>query len=112
MAEPSARHSGLTSAAPPPPASPSTPRPRRRWLAIVERTVGHPLTQLTVAGVLMATSFFEASETFIDDFSEFRVRATHGLLLVGLWQVVRTIPDLIDGIERYLEFTGDRKRES
>ena len=88
------------------------PPPRRRWMAALRRSVGHPLTQLTVAGVLMATSFLEASETFIDDFSEFRVRATHGLLLVGLWQVVRTIPDLIDGIERYLEFTGNRKRES
>ena len=69
----------------------------------LRRIVGHPLTQLGVALVLVVTSLIEVSQTFVDDFSSGRVRATHGLLIVGLWQILRTLPDLIEGLERYLE---------
>ena len=69
----------------------------------LRRIVGHPLTQLGVALVLVVTSLIEVSQTFVADFSSGRVRATHGLLIVGLWQILRTLPDLIEGLERYLE---------
>jgi hypothetical protein len=74
-----------------------------RWLESLRRIVGHPLTQLGVALVLIVTSAIELSQTFVDDFYSTRVRATHGLLIVGIWQMLRTLPDLIEGIERYLE---------
>lgn len=69
----------------------------------LRRIVGHPLTQLGVALVLVVTSVIELSQTFVDDFYASRVRATHGLLVVGIWQLLRTLPDLVEGIERYLE---------
>ena len=81
------------------------PTPPSR-LDALRRIVGHPLTQLGVALVLIVTSAMELSQTFVDDFYSSRVRATHGLLLVGIWQLLRTIPDLVEGIERYLESGG------
>jgi hypothetical protein len=81
------------------PAGRSTPG----WLAALERTVGHPLMQLTVALVLIVTTLIEISQTFADDFASIRLRAAHGLLVVGVWQLLRGVPDLVEGLERYLE---------
>lgn len=78
------------------------PWPRPRWLARLDRIVRHAVTQLLVALVLIGTSLAEVSQTLADDFASHHVRAAHGLVLVGLVQLLRALPDLIEGIERYL----------
>jgi len=78
-------------------------RTRFKWLERTKRFVRHPLTQLIVAIILIVTSLIEASETFVQDFYNARLRAAHGLMLVGIVQVLAAIPDLVEGLERYLE---------
>jgi len=89
-------------------ASPAESRPRARWLATLRWVVGHALTQLAVALVLIGTSVAELSETFVEDLHSGRLRASHGLLVVGVWQVLQAIPNLVEGLERYLEESGGR----
>ena len=79
---------------------------RFKWLERIKRFVRHPLTQLIVAIILIITSLIEASETFIQDLYNFKLRASHGLLVVGIMQVLAAVPDLVEGLERYLETTG------
>src|SRR5262245_1111076 len=82
-------------------------RARFKGLERVKRFVRSPLTQLIVAIILIVTSVIEASETFMQDFYSFKLRASHGLLVVGIVQVLAAIPDLIEGLERYLESAGE-----
>ena len=86
-------------------------RARFFWLERVKRFVRHPLTQLIVAIILIVTSLIEASETFVDDLYNFKLRASHGLLVVGIVQVLAAIPDLIEGVERYLETADEHSAE-
>jgi hypothetical protein len=88
------------------------PPPRRRWLAKLERFSGNAITQLSVAAVLIVASVIEAAETVFDDFANLRLRVAHGLLIVALWQILRAVPDLVEGIERYLESKDRRQGES
>jgi hypothetical protein len=78
----------------------------------LERFLGHGLTQLGVAAVLIVAAVIEAAETVFDDFANLRLRVAHGLLLVAVWQILRAIPDLVEGMERYLESRGRHEGES
>ena len=81
---------------------------RRSCVARLDRIVRHVITQLLVALVLIGTSLAEMMETLADDFATYRVRATHGLLVVGLVQLLRALPDLIEGLERSLPSARQR----
>jgi hypothetical protein len=89
-------------------AAPVAWRRTRRWVARLDRIVRHVVTQLIVALVLIGTSLAEMMETLADDFATHRVRATHGLLVVGLVQLLRALPELIEGIERTLPSARQR----
>jgi len=77
-------------------------RSRPRWVTRLDWIVRHALTQLLVALVLIGTSLSEVFETLADDLTSHRLRVTHGLLVVGLVQLLKALPELIEGIERYL----------
>jgi len=70
-----------------------------RVLRSIKRFIKLPATQFAVGVVLVISSTMEV----IDDFREsrvFHIGAHHGVLLLGLMQMLSVLPDLVEGLER------------
>ena len=66
--------------------------------------VEHPVTRLVVGLILIVTSSVEAYDSFHNDLYRWRLRAHHGLLVLGFVNVLAAIPSLIEGLGHYLAF--------
>jgi hypothetical protein len=67
----------------------------RRIRAFVE----HPATNLVLGVGLFAAGFAETYVSFSEDLSKWRLGAHHGLLVLGLFNVLASVPDLIEGLD-------------
>lgn len=65
----------------------------------LRRLVEHPLVNLVVALVLVATSLAEGWGTLREDMLQANVGAHHGLLVFGFVNLLRTLPELMDAAE-------------
>ena len=73
----------------------------------LRRLIDHPVTNLIVALILIATSLAEGWETFFEDLVNFNAGVHHGVLLLGFFNLLRTIPELFEAAERAHK-AGDR----
>jgi hypothetical protein len=86
--------------------------PRRIALAL-KRFVDHPLIKLGVGLILIASGVIEAYDTVLGDLHRLRVRVGHGVVILGVAHVLASLPEVIEGIERWLGFAAageDRRR--
>jgi hypothetical protein len=81
----------------------------RRIKAFVE----NPVTRLIEGVVLLLIGLIDASRTFWDDFTHGHVRVGHGLIIIGIFSILRSLPHFIEGLDassRYLELREEKAR--
>jgi hypothetical protein len=77
----------------------------------VRRFVEHPITRLAVGLILFLSGFAEAYRSFGADLSQLQIGAHHGVMLLGLFNMIASIPDIIEGVgsgAQYLEHLEKR----
>jgi hypothetical protein len=82
-------------------------RPARRIKAFVE----NPDIRLVEGLVLMLIGLIDASRTFWDDLPHGQVRVGHGLIIIGIFSILRSLPHFIEGLDasaRYLELREEK----
>ena len=67
---------------------------------VLRRLLEHPIANLVVAIILIVTSFAEGWETLREDVVKLDAGAHHGVLLFGFVNLLRTIPELFEAVER------------
>ncbi len=75
-----------------------------RVARLIKGFVEHPVTRLAIGLILIVTSSFEAYDSFANDLNPWRPRAHHGLLVLGIVNVLAAIPNLVEGFQHYLAF--------
>ncbi|MBV8267558.1 MAG: hypothetical protein JO252_14630 [Planctomycetaceae bacterium] len=63
--------------------------------------------------MLLLIGLSEASRTFIDDITQRHLSVGHGLIIIGLFGILDTLPQLIEGLaagKRYLDFRDKKAR--
>ncbi|WP_337173948.1 hypothetical protein [Paludisphaera sp.] len=75
----------------------------RAVLDRVRRFTNHPATRLATGLILVVCSIAEGYDTFFDDVRHGRLRAHHGLLIFGLMNMLRSMPDFVEGLESATE---------
>ena len=77
----------------------------------LRRFIRHPVTEMAVGLILIATGLIEAYDTVLDDFHRLRVRVGHGVVILGVVHVLASLPAVIEGIEHWLSsFEGRQDR--
>jgi hypothetical protein len=84
------------------------PGKSRRLALALKRFVDHPLTKLVVGLILIASGLIEAYDTVLDDLHRLRVRVGHGVVILGIVNVLASLPEVIEGIERWLSYLDGR----
>ena len=74
----------------------------QRIARALKRFVDHPVTKLGVGLILIASGLIETYDTVLDDLHRLRVRVGHGVMILGIVNVLASLPEVIDGIERWL----------
>jgi len=74
----------------------------QRLARALKRFVDHPVTKLGVGLILIASGLIETYDTGLDDLPRLRVRVGHGVFILGVVHVVASLPEVIEGIERWL----------
>jgi hypothetical protein len=82
--------------------------PLRIALAL-QRFVDNPITKLGVGLILIASGLIEAYDTVLDDLHRLRVRVGHGVIILGVVHVLAGLPEVIEGIERWLSYLAGRE---
>ncbi|WP_435011910.1 hypothetical protein P12x_006142 (plasmid) [Tundrisphaera lichenicola] len=88
-----------------------------RWekaAARIRSFVDNPVTNLVKGVVLVFIGFSEASRTFREDLAQGHVRLGHGLIIIGLFSILESLPHFIDAMEaseRYLELREQKDQE-
>ena len=80
----------------------------------VRHFVEHPLTRLSVGLILFGSGFAEAYHSLSEDLFNFRVGAHHGIMLFGLFNMIASLPDIIEGVgsgAQYLEHVEERREK-
>jgi hypothetical protein len=76
----------------------------RRIALALKCFVDHPITKLVVGLILIASGLIEAYDTVLDDLHRLRVRVGHGVIILGIVNILATLPEVIDGLERWLSY--------
>ena len=71
--------------------------------------VRHPATQLATGLVLVISGMAEAIYDLMSAEHSFRLGVHHGVALFGLIQVLGSLPELIEGIDRTFEAVEKRQ---
>ncbi|CAB5089738.1 hypothetical protein D3OALGA1CA_5799 [Olavius algarvensis associated proteobacterium Delta 3] len=69
-------------------------------MRIIRLILDHPLTDLFVSVVLIVTALSEDWHTLYTDLVHFDAGVHHGVLVLGVVSLLKTIPDLLDAAER------------
>jgi hypothetical protein len=77
----------------------------------VRRFVEHPVTRLCLGFILFVSGLSEAYLSLTEDISEFQIGAHHGVLIFGLFTMIASIPDLIEGIGHAAVFFEHREKK-
>ncbi len=81
----------------------------RKQLKRLKAFVRHPVTQLVTGLVLIISGMAEVAYDFMDAEKNFRIGVHHGVLMFGLIQVIGSLPDLLEGIDRTFEAVEKRE---
>jgi hypothetical protein len=85
------------------------PRAPLRIALALRRFVNHPATQFGVGLILIASGLIEAYDTILDDLHHLRVRVGHGVVILGLVNVLASLPGVLEGIEHWLSYIDGRE---
>ncbi len=69
-----------------------------RFFAGIRRVADNPWLRVLVALILVATGVSETLTELEADVADMALRAHHGVLLYGVVDLLRTLPDLFEGI--------------
>jgi hypothetical protein len=86
---------------------------RDRIARAISSFVENPITNLVKGSVLVLIGLSEASKTLMDDITHKQLRVGHGLIIIGLFSILDSVPHLIEGLEastRYLESRGKKSQ--
>ncbi len=86
----------------------SEPRLSRR----IRRFVEHPLTNLVKSLTLLLIGFSDVGVRVGEDVSKWHLRVGHGLLLIGFFGLLASVPYLLDSLEaggRFLVMKEQRR---
>ena len=64
----------------------------QRLARALKRFVDHPVTKLGVGLILIASGLIETDDTVLDDLHHLRVRVGHGVVILGLVNVLASLP--------------------
>ena len=81
-------------------AGPSLEILMRRSLQKLQTFVQHPATQLATGMILLVSGITEVCYDFMGAERPFRLGVHHGVALFGLVQVLGSLPNVVDGLER------------
>jgi hypothetical protein len=81
----------------------------RRVAQALKRFVDHPVTKLFVGLILIISGLIEAYDTVLDDVHRLRVRVGHGVVILGVVNVLASLPEVIEGIEHWLNYLEKRE---
>jgi hypothetical protein len=82
--------------------------PLRIALAL-RRFVNHPVTEFCVGLILIVSGLIEAYDTVLDDLHHLRVRVGHGVVILGLVNLLASLPGVIEGIAHWLSPFEERE---
>jgi hypothetical protein len=91
---------------------------KSRWDRIaraIRSFVENPVTNLVKGSVLVFIGLSEASKTLMDDITHRQLRVGHGLIIIGLFSILDSLPHIIGGLEasnRYLELRDRNARHA
>ena len=68
----------------------------------LRKFVSHPWVSLMVAVVMLLAGLSEGWETLQEDLMNADLRAHHGIIVYGFYAMLKSIPDVFDGLERIL----------
>src|SRR5262245_32772823 len=83
----------------------------RQSLQKLKAVVTHPWTQLLTGAALLASGVSGVYIDFVDAEHSFRLGAHHGVLVLGLTQVLGSLPELVDGLERTFKAADDHQEQ-
>ena len=75
----------------------------------LKRFVDHPMTKLGVGLILIASGLIEAYDTVLDDLHRLRVRVGHGVVILGVVNVLASLPEVIEGLQHWLGYLEGRE---
>jgi len=84
----------------------------------IKSFVENPVTNLVKGIALLLIGLTDASHTFREDITHGQVRVGHGLVIIGFFSILGSLPHLIESLEageRYLELRekrGQAEKES
>jgi len=62
----------------------------------------HPATRLIVGLILFSSGSFEAYQN-LSDLSNFQLAAHHGVMIFGIFNMLASIPDMLEGLSSSAE---------
>jgi hypothetical protein len=80
----------------------------------IKSFIENPITKLIEGLCLLLIGLSDASHTFRDDVTQGHVRVGHGLIILGVFSILGTLPHFIEGLEageRFVELRGSKKGE-
>jgi hypothetical protein len=89
-----------------------------RWRApirlalVLKRFVEHPVVKLGVGLILIVSGLIEAYDTVLNDFHRLRVRVGHGVIILGVVNVLASLPEVIEGMNHWLGYLEQREEAS
>jgi hypothetical protein len=75
--------------------------------------VENPVTELVKGVLLLLIGLSEAWKTLLNDLTHMQLRVGHGLIIIGLFGILGSVPSFIEGVEagkRYLDLREDKSR--
>jgi hypothetical protein len=75
--------------------------------------VENPITNLVKGLVLLLIGLSDASHTFRDDITHGHLRVGHGLIIIGIFSILGSLPHFIEGLEagaRYMELRNQKEQ--
>ena len=82
----------------------------QRFLRRLKAFAEHPLTQLLTGLVLLISGVAQAIDDIRRAEHSFRLGVHHGVALLGLVQVLGSLPNVVEGLDHY--FQSAEKREA
>ena len=83
----------------------------KRFLQWLKAFVKHPATQLVTGLILLISGGTEVVLDFISAEHSFRLGVHHGVAVFGLIQMLGSLPELLEGIDRSVEAIDKRREE-
>jgi len=72
----------------------------------------HPLTQLATGLILFVTGLAQAIDDILHAEHRFRLGVHHGVLLLGLVQVLGSLPSIVEGLDHYFRSVDSREQSA